>query len=95
MCARQLNFHSEDASETRQSKSSTVHGFQFMNGKSRRVLFDNCAIVTLRAFRRACDDLVNNDGIERFVNHQGACEGQHRIAVSNDQRLGLGEGEHR
>jgi hypothetical protein len=28
------------------------------------------------------------------VNHQGACEGQHRIAVSNDQRLGLGEGEH-
>jgi hypothetical protein len=93
MCARQLNFHSEDASETRQSKSSTLHGFQFMNGKS-RVLFDNCAIVTPRAFRRACDDLVNNDGIERFVNHQGACEGQHRIAVSNDQRLGLGEGEH-
>ena len=60
-----------------------------MNGKSRRVLFDNCAIVTPRAFRRACDDLVNNDGIERFVNHR-----QHRIAVSNDQRLGLGEGEH-
>jgi hypothetical protein len=48
-----------------------------------------------RALRRAGDDLVDHDGIERAVNHQGAIrDGQHHIAMSNDQRLGLGEAEH-
>jgi hypothetical protein len=34
---------------------------------------------------------VNHDSVERAVNHQGVR--QHPIAVSNDQRLGLGEAE--
>jgi hypothetical protein len=42
----------------------------------------------------AGDDLVNFDGVESFVNHQGVRDGQHRRAMSNDQRLGLGEGKH-
>jgi hypothetical protein len=56
-----------------------------------RALLNARPIGATGALGRAGDDLVNHDGIERFVNHQGARDGQHRIAVSNDQRLGLGE----
>ena len=37
---------------------------------------------------------MNHDGVERAVNHQGVRDSQHHIAMLNDQRLGLGEGEH-
>jgi len=47
-----------------------------------------------RARRREGYDLVNHDGVECAMNHQGLRDGQHRIAMSNDQRLGLGDGEH-
>jgi hypothetical protein len=34
---------------------------------------------------------IMTDSVERAVNHQGIRDGEHRIAVSNDRRLGLGE----
>ena len=39
----------------------------------------------------AGDDLVNHDSVERAVNHQGVRDGQHHIAMPNDQCLDLGE----
>jgi hypothetical protein len=44
-----------------------------------------------RPLRCAGDDPVNHDSVERAVNDQGVCDGQHRIAMPNDQRLGLCE----
>jgi hypothetical protein len=65
--------------------------FKSVNGEIGRVFLDNFPSSPARAFRRAGDDLVDHDGIERAVNHQGVRDGEHRIAVSNDRRLGLGE----
>jgi hypothetical protein len=65
--------------------------FQSACGEIGRALLNARPIGATGALGRAGDDLVNHDGIERFVNHQGARDGQHRIAVSNDQRLCLGE----
>jgi hypothetical protein len=46
--------------------------FQSLCGEISRVFFDNFPIGTTGALGREGYNLVNHDGIERFVNHQGA-----------------------
>jgi hypothetical protein len=45
--------------------------FQSVCGEIGCVILDDSPRGPARAFRRAGDDLVNLDGVERFVNHQG------------------------
>jgi hypothetical protein len=65
--------------------------FKSLRGEVGRAELNARPIGPPRALRREGDDLVNHDSVERAVNHQGVRDSQHRIAVSNDQRLGLGE----
>jgi hypothetical protein len=65
--------------------------FQSCGGEIGRVPFNARPIGATGALGREGDNPVNHDSVERAVNHQGERDGQHRIAVSNDQRLGLGE----
>jgi hypothetical protein len=65
---------------------------QSVCGEFGRVLFNARPIGATGALGCAGDDLVNHDGVERFMNHQGASDGQHHVAVLNAERLGLGEG---
>ena len=60
---------------------------QICERRNRPRFLDNFPSSPARAFRRAGDDLVDHDGIERAVNHQGVRDGEHRIAVSNDRAL--------
>ena len=65
--------------------------FQSACGEISRALFNAPPFGAPGVLGWAGDDLVNHDSVERAVNHQGVRDGQHRRAMSNDQRLGLGE----
>jgi hypothetical protein len=60
-------------------------------GEISRVFLDNFPIGAAGALWCAGDDFAIHDGVERAVNHQGIRDGQHHIAMPNDQCLGLGE----
>ena len=62
--------------------------------ETRRIFLDKFPISPAGVLGCAGDDLVNHDSVERAVKHQGVRDGQHRIAMSNDQRLGFGKAEH-
>lgn len=68
--------------------------FQSVCGEIGRVLLNARPIGAAGALGCAGDDVVDHDGVERAANHRGVRDGQHRIAMLTDQRLGLGEGEH-
>ncbi len=65
--------------------------FRSVSGKISRIFLDNFPIGPARALRRAADDFVNHDGVERAVSHQGVRNRQNRRAMLHDQRLGLGK----
>src|SRR5229473_6591088 len=65
--------------------------FRSVSGKISRIFLDNFPIGPARALRRAADDFVNHDSVERAVSHQGVRNRQNRRAMLHDQRLGLGK----
>jgi hypothetical protein len=83
-----------DGDQSRMVSPVRTSAFKSLCGEVGRAKLNARPIGAAGVLGCAGDDLVNHDSVERAVNHQGVRDGQHRIAVSNDQRLGLGEAEH-